>query len=492
MSTHLVSIEEISKHNSPSDCWVVIDDQVWDMTEFAPSHPGGPGIIYRYAGRDATQAYSEIHAPSIIKDNLAASNLKGKIDPSTINNEWLKPPLTTQQTAPSGDNQKPDLDTIINAHDFELAAQKTSTAKTWAFYSSAADDLITRDANKSLYTRIWFRPRVMRNVRTITTHTTILGQRTTLPLFISPAAMAKLIHPDGELAIARACASKGIIQCISTSASYSASTIVSSTQPTYPKHPFFFQLYVDKNRSKSAALLHTLHTLPTITGIFITADAAAAGKREADERVRADETLRAPMSGSTPTNDARGGGYGRIMGSFIDPALNWEDIAWLRAQTPLPLVLKGVMSASDVALALDHGLDGVLLSNHGGRNLDTAPPALLTLLECHKRCPQVFGRIDILVDGGIRRGSDILKCVALGATAVGVGRPVLFAASYGEEGVAHLLDILRDEFEVAMRNCGVTSIQEVGPQLVNTGDLDHLVPGEEGHPYVRDWRRAKL
>ncbi|ERF75597.1 hypothetical protein EPUS_04577 [Endocarpon pusillum Z07020] len=163
MSTGLVSIEEISKHDSPSDCWLVIDNQVWDMTEFAPSHPGGPGIIHRYAGRDATQAYSEIHAPSIIKDNLPAINLKGSLDPSTINDEWLKPPPTAPQATPPGDNSQPDLDTIINAHDFELAAQKTSTAKTWAFYSSAANDLVTRDANRSLYSRIWFRPRVMRN-----------------------------------------------------------------------------------------------------------------------------------------------------------------------------------------------------------------------------------------------------------------------------------------------------------------------------------------
>lgn len=488
MSTNLVSIEEIAKHNSPSDCWLVIDDQVWDITEFALSHPGGPGIIHRYAGRDATQAYSEIHAPSIIKDNLPVSKLKGKLDPSSINDEWLKPPPTAPQATPPGDRSQPPLDTIINAHDFELAAQKTSTAKTWAFYSSAANDLITRDANQSLYSRIWFRPRVMRNVRTVSTQSTILGLPTTLPILISPAAMAKLIHPDGELAIARAAASQGIIQCISTNASYPATEIVTSI-PT--AHPFFFQLYVDKQRSRSAALLTKLHHHPNIRAIFLTADAAAAGKREADERVRADESLTSPMSGVAPRNDQRGGGYGRIMGSFIDPALNWDDVAWLRSQTTLPLVLKGVMNASDVRLALDHRLDGVMLSNHGGRNLDTSPPAILTLLECHRRCPEVFGRLEIYVDGGIRRGSDVLKCVALGATAVGLGRPVLFATAYGQEGVEHLLEIMRDELEVAMRNCGVTSLDEVGPELVNTGDLDHLVPAGEGHPYVRDWRGGR-
>lgn len=501
MSTSLVSIEEISKHRSPSDCWLVIDDQVWDITEFAPNHPGGPGIIHRYAGRDATKAYSEIHAPSIIKDNLPASNLKGKVDPSTISDEWLKPPPTAPQATSPGANSKPDLDTIINANDFELAAQKTSSAKTWAFYSSAANDLITRDANTSLYTRIWFRPRVMRNVRTVSTSTTILGHPTTLPIIVSPAAMAKLIHPDGELAIARACQSKGVIQCISTNASYPATEIVASIpQNTQQQqhHPFFFQLYVDKQRSKSEALLHNLHqNAKNIKAIFITADAAAAGKREADERVKADESLSSPMIGVAPKNDKKGGGYGRVMGGFIDPALNWDDIAWLRSRTHLPLILKGVMNASDVSLALAHGLDGVMLSNHGGRNLDTSPPAILTLLECHKRCPEVFGtgtgtkQFEIFIDGGIRRGSDVLKALALGATAVGLGRPVLFATGYGKEGVEHLLEIMRDELEVAMRNCGVRSLEEVGPELVNTGDLDHLVPGLEGHPYVRDWRRER-
>ena len=487
---------------------MVIDGQVWDMTEFAPTHPGGPAIIHRHAGRDATKAYSEIHAPSIIKDNLPATNLKGRIDVSTITDEWLKPPPSSpqaQQSTEAGQSQ-PALDTIINADDFELAAQKTASAKTWAFYSSAADDLLTRDFNRTLYRRIWFRPRVMRNVRTVNTSTTILGHRTSLPIIISPAAMAKLIHPDGELAIARAAHAKGVIQCISTNASYPAGEIVTSipsnppsspsdpfqpqAQPQPQRHPFFFQLYLDKNRAKSSTLLSQLHHHPNITAIFLTADAAAAGKREADERLRADESLTSPMIGVAPKNDARGGGYGRIMGSFIDPSLNWDDIAWLRSQTHLPLVLKGVMHADDVRLALDHGLEGVMLSNHGGRNLDTAPPAILTLLECHKRCPEVFGRMEIYVEGGVRRGSDVLKSVALGATAVGVGRPVLFATAYGQTGVEHLLEIWREELEVAMRNCGVTSLEAVGPGLVNTAELDGLVPDADEHGYVRDWRRG--
>ena len=430
----------------------------------------------------------------MIKDNLPAANLKGALDISTITDEWAKP--TLEEARKHEPSEKTPLDTIINAHDFELAAKATASAKTWAFYSSAANDVITRDFNSTIFDRIWFRPRTMRNVTNISTSSTILGQKVECPIMISPAAMAKLIHEDGELALARGAAEKGVIQCISTNASYTAADIVGCTKT--PDHPFFFQLYVDRQRHKSEALLKKIHQHSNIRGIVVTVDAAAAGKREADERVKADENLSSPMGASKPKNDRKGGGYGRIMGSFIDPGLCWDDIKWLRSQTKLPLALKGVMSADDVRLAYEHGLEGVMLSNHGGRNLDTSPPAILVLLECHKRCPEVFlpnprsdnRRMEIYVDGGIRRGSSILKALCLGATAVGLGRSFLFATSYGQEGVEHLIDILKDELEVAMRNNGITRIEDAGPHLVNTGDIDHLIMGQAGHPYVRDWRRG--
>lgn len=165
----------------------------------------------KYAGRDATKAYSEVHSPHVLRDNLQPDKFKGILDQSTVDDKWLKqPPMENPQVVL--DNEKPPLHTLINAHDFELVAYKTAPKKTWAFYSSAATDLITRDANKSCFDRIWFRPRVLRNVRDVDARTTILGVDSRLPLFVSPAAMAKLIHPDGECAIAKACESKGIMQ----------------------------------------------------------------------------------------------------------------------------------------------------------------------------------------------------------------------------------------------------------------------------------------
>ncbi|KKK14684.1 hypothetical protein AOCH_000802 [Aspergillus ochraceoroseus] len=444
----LFSTQQISSHNTPDDCWIVVDNQVWDVTDFLDEHPGGSTIILKYAGRDATKAYSEVHTPGLIKSNLAPGKCLGKLDESTVNGEWRREP-TSQSSAAVGRNEKPPLDTLINAHDFERVASKTSSKKTWAFYSSAATDLITREANKSCFDRIWFRPRVLRNVRSVDTKTTILGVDSSLPLFVSPAAMAKLIHPEGELAIARACESKGIVQGVSNNSSYS----INELRNAAPSATFFFQFM--------------------------------AGKREADERVKADESLSVPMAPSKAKNDSKGGGLGRVMAGFIDPGLTWEDLAWIRKHTHLPVCLKGVMSADDAILAMKTGLDGILLSNHGGRNLDTSPPSIITLLELQKRCPEIFDRMEIYVDSGIRRGTDILKAVCLGATAVGMGRSMLFAANYGQDGVEHLIDIMRDELETAMRNNGIATLADAGPHLVNTGDVDHLVPGSLLHPYAR-------
>lgn len=168
-------------------------------------------VILKYAGRDATEAYSEVHTPGVIKTNLSPEKHKGTLDESTVNDDWAKPQENSQAVI---EGEKPPLQMLINSQDFEAVASKTASKKAWAFYSSAATDLITRDANHSWFDRVWFRPRVLRNVRTVDSRTKILGVDCNLPLFVSPAAMAKLIHPDGECAIARACENKGIVQAV--------------------------------------------------------------------------------------------------------------------------------------------------------------------------------------------------------------------------------------------------------------------------------------
>ncbi|CAK4033524.1 FMN-dependent dehydrogenase [Lecanosticta acicola] len=372
-------------------------------------------------------------------------------------------------------NTKPPLSSILNSHDFQVVASRNLSRKTWAFYSSAATDLITRDANEQFFSRIWLRPRVMRNVENVTTRTRILGQEMDFPLFVSPAAMARLVHPEGEKAIARGCQTHNVGQCISSNASYHMSEIVASA----PGSTFFFQLYVNKNRAASEALLKEAERAG-VKAVFVTVDAPVAGKREADERTEddnQDESLTfAPMSGAVASKDSKGAGIGRTMGSYIDASLNWSDLVWLRKATKLPIVLKGIGNAEDALLAASYGVDGIVVSNHGGRSLDTTSPAILTLLEMHRHCPKVFDRLEVYIDGGIRRGTDIFKALCLGAKAVGIARTFLYALQYGQEGVEHLISIMKDELETTMKLIGVTDISQLHPGMLNTRDIDHLVP----------------
>ncbi|XMA14892.1 hypothetical protein WAI453_007683 [Rhynchosporium graminicola] len=177
------------------------------------------------------------------------------------------------------------------------------------------------------------------------------------------------------------------------------------------------------------------------------------------------------------------------MGAFIDTKLRWSDIPWLRECTNLPIVIKGIMGAADARLALEHKVEGIVVSNHGGRNLDGCPPAILVLLELQRRCPDVFDHMEVYLDGGIRRGTDIVKALALGATGVAVGRPFLFSLGYGPEGVEKMVEIFKDEMQTTMQLLGVGSVEELHPGLINTADIDHLVPTSDDHPYAT-WSRA--
>ncbi|KAF2231266.1 hypothetical protein EV356DRAFT_452428 [Viridothelium virens] len=491
----LVLAAEVQKHANREDCWIVVEGKVWDLTDFAPEHPGGLESITEHAGHDATEVYNAFHAPSLLPTTLGPSKLIGKLDPSTPLPTYQKPPPTSTPQLGTQPVEKPPLDTILSTHDFEDVASRTLTPKTWAFYSSAATDCHTRSLNNSLFHRLLFRPRLLRNVQRVSTHTTILGHHVSLPFFVSPAAMARMAHPEGEKALARGCASRGVMQCVSTNASFPIGEIVGAVaeegEGEGRRPPLFFQLYVNRERAKSEALLREVEALG-VKAVVLTVDAPVAGKREADERVKAEGGLRAPMSGGEAGNDKKGGGMGRIMGSFVDPTVRWEDIEWIRRCMKLPLVLKGIQCAADAKMAMEMGVDGIMLSNHGGRSLDTSPPAILVLLELHKCCPEIFDKMEIYVDGGIRRGTDILKAICLGATAVGLGRPFLYSLAYGQEGVEHLIEILKDEVKTSMRMIGLTTLDQAHPGYVNTLDVDYLVPGTETHPYARRRPKARL
>ncbi|KAL2831424.1 FMN-dependent dehydrogenase-domain-containing protein [Aspergillus cavernicola] len=480
----LIPFSELQRHATPEDCWIVVHSRIYDVTAFLDEHPGGSAIILKYAGTDASKAYDEVHAPSMIEKTLTGEDCKGTIDPTA----QLPSVDTLSETSTLAEvDEIPPLEQLISVHDFEEVARKKYTEKTFAFYSSAATDLVSHHANLNSYRQILLRPRILRNVKEVKTSRTILGCSSSAPFFVSPTAMAKLAHPDGELAVARGCGEENIIHIISNNASYPLADIVAAGKPG---QPFFLQLYVNSERRKTEELLQEAARLG-IKAIFVTVDAPIPGKREADERIAAGNLVSA-MSGAVAKNDKKGGGLGRVMAKYIDSTLSWDDLAWIKRVSGLPVVLKGVQTGDDARMAIEYGVEAIMLSNHGGRSLDTVQPAILTLLELHKTCPEVFGKMEVYIDGGIRRGTDILKALALGATAVGAGRPYLYSLAYGQDGVEHLTQILKDELVSAMKLGGITHIDQAHPGMANTGYLDHLIRNGERHPWITWNARAKL
>ena len=502
-----VSVSELLKHDQPSDAWLLINGTVWDVTEFAPKHPGGEEIIHQYLGRDATEAYNEVHGPSVAGRYLPSSTNKGRFDESTVTDEWRAKQAQSSDEAPAASGERMPLDAILNLYDFEAEAKKSLSKKSWAFYSTAANDCYTRDLNIDWWRRIFFRPRVLVGVKNVNTDCSVLGTKFKLPIFSSPAALAKLSHPDGELAIARALHTAGsaIIAC--NNASYTFSEICASIPPSAP---VFYQLYVNRDRPTTEKLVREVSQYPNLIAICVTVDLPVVGKREDDERVKIEATYKASknLQSQTAKRDKKGSGLARATGSFIDPDLKWEDIAWLKSITKKPIFIKGIQSAADAKKAMEIGCKGIYISNHGGRAVDTAQPSLLTLLEIQATAPECLERMEVFVDGGIRRGTDVLKAVCLGASGVCLGRPFLWATCYGEEGVGHALDskltlsrvgelwlglccdadtftVLRDELETAMQMLGITSLDQAHPGLLNTAQLDPYVYRGESHPYAR-------
>lgn len=355
-------------------------------------------VLLSVAGKNATSEYDQVHAPGIIEENLPADKFKGVFLEASSDVppqgalEGLGDSQDHNSQETSSQTNVPPLQSLLSAADIEDVASRILTRKTWAFYSSAATDLVTHHQNKSFLRRIMIKPRVLRNVTETNLTRSILGHKTSAPFFISPAAMARLAHKDGELALAKAAGEEGIIQCvsyhwptltlsprpseslmlkpdtkISNNASYPLSSIV---QCGHQQQPFFFQLYVNSERHKTTEILRKARSLG-IKAIFVTVDAPVPGKREADERLATESAVQSAVSGATSSNDKKGAGLGRLMAQYIDKSLTWSDLAWIREESGLPIVLKGVQSVEDAKLAVEYGVDGILLSNHGGRSLDT-------------------------------------------------------------------------------------------------------------------------
>ena len=338
----------------------------------------------------------------------------------------------------------------VNLHDYERLAEEKLEPGAFGYYAGGAGDEYTLAENVAAYRRWTLRPRVLVDVSAVTTAATVLGTDVAMPILVAPTAFHRLAHPDGELATARAADAAGTIMCLSTLATASQAEVAEAA----PERRLWYQLYWHPDRGVTRAIVEGA-AAAGFRAIVLTVDLPVLGNRERDLRtgfVLSDDLV-PPFASIAHAIGSE------VIGTIVDARITWDDLEWLRSLCDLPLLLKGVLTAEDALLALDHECSGVIVSNHGGRQLDGVPASLDALPEIAE---VVAGRCAVLVDGGIRRGTDVVKALALGADAVLVGRPVLWGLAHdGQAGVERVLELLRAETELALALLGCTSPAEV-------------------------------
>ena len=330
---------------------------------------------------------------------------------------------------------------LLTIDDYEPLARERLPKEVYDFVAGGAGDEWTLRENTRAFDRWILRPRVLRAIDEPDTSTEVLGVPLAMPVMIAPWAYQRLVHPDGELATARAAARAGTLMVVSTPAERDLEAIAAASDA-----PKWFQLYVFRDRGATEAMLHRAAEAGYGAVVF-TVDLPVGGLRYRDQR----NAFEVPMAM-------------RASGGVYDRAIGWDDLAWIREHTGLPVLVKGVLTAEDAHLATDAGADGVVVSNHGGRQLDGVLSGVDALPEVVEA---VAGRIPVLMDGGIRRGADVLRAVALGAAAVLVGRPAAWGLAVdGENGVARVLELLRDELRNAMILTGCGAVRDITSELV--------------------------
>jgi isopentenyl diphosphate isomerase/L-lactate dehydrogenase-like FMN-dependent dehydrogenase len=341
---------------------------------------------------------------------------------------------------------------LVNVDDYAEVARERLQPGPYGYVAGGAGDERTLRANAAAYERWELRPRVLVDVGSVTTSTTVLGTEVALPLLVAPTAFQRLCHPDGELALARAAASAGTVMTLSTLSSVTPAELAAGA----PGGPKWFQLYWSRDRGFTQELVQALAEAG-FTALMLTVDLPVAGLRERD--VRAGFALPDDLPLPNIPLHVQGEDFHTALGAVVDDTLTWRDLEWLRSVCPLPLAVKGILTAEDALLAAEHGAAAVVVSNHGGRQLDGVPASLDALPEVVEA---VGERVEVLVDGGIRRGTDVLKALALGAKTALTGRAVLWGlAAEGEDGAARVLELLRAEVETGLKLLGCTSPAEV-------------------------------
>ena len=504
------SHNQLQQHCSVDSCWVVLYGRVYDVTDFLPHHPGGRQSILDLAGSDATERYDPIHPPGTLEAHLPPAANLGAFDATTVPPGHRVVATNNANSSPSANNTPhPAPQTLaecLNLDDIEHVATQRLSRLAWGYFYSGGDDLVSKRHNTAVYRQLVLRPRMFVDCTRCDTSTRLLrgAVAVDVPFYVAPAALARLGHGDGERGIARACARFGALQIISNAASQTPEQILDGA----PEHQVFgWQLYVHPQRERSEEMLRRVNRLAGVKFICLTLDAPVPGKREDDERgkhVGAKISVIEALTSLSPTSpDPQGKPATRAstavaapMFAGTAPDLTWTTtLPWLRKHTDLPIVLKGLQTHEDAYMASLHApqVQGIILSNHGGRALDTAPPAIHTLLEIRKYCPEVLTKLDVWVDGGIKRGTDVVKALALGAKGVGIGRAPLFGlGAGGTAGVERVLEILKAETETAMRLLGVERVEQLGPQHVNTTVVERELYDGPGLSKWGLWLKSKM
>ncbi|WP_439817876.1 alpha-hydroxy acid oxidase [Zavarzinia sp. CC-PAN008] len=349
----------------------------------------------------------------------------------------------------------------VALEDYERHAKARLPEAAWAYLTGFGGDGLTRRRNRQAFDALELAGRVLVDMKGANTALELLGLQLDLPVILAPVAYQRLAHPDGELATALGAAAARVLMTLSVQSSTLLEDVAASAQG-----PLWFQLYFQAERRDSLGLVRRAEQAG-FRALVVTVDTPVNGVRNAEQRA----AFRLPhdcrpvnLDGIRPVTPQAGPGQSPVFRGMLDRAPTWDDIAWLRDATRLPLLLKGITHPDDALKALTLGVDGIVVSNHGGRALDTLPASLESLRAI---APAVAGQLPLIVDGGIRRGTDVLKALALGARAVMIGQPIVHAlAVAGAVGVIHMLTILRVELEVAMALTGCRTMADIGPHAL--------------------------
>jgi 4-hydroxymandelate oxidase len=352
----------------------------------------------------------------------------------------------------------------INLFELEKTARELLPQTTYDYQASGANDEITLRENRTAYERITLLPRMLVDVSERHMGTTILSEPVSMPILVAPTAFQGLAHTTGEVATAEAAGAAKTLMTLSTLSTFSVEEVMAVATG-----PVWFQLYLFKDRATSASLVKRAE-VAGCKAIVLTVDAPLLGKRERDIRnqfkIPNDFSVRNLLPAGLPEfhDTTAGSGLASGIASLFDTALSWKEVEWLTRITTLPVLVKGILRSDDALLAVKHGASGVIVSNHGARQLDTTPATISILPEI---VDTVGGRVEVYVDGGVRRGTDVLKAIACGARAVFIGRPVLWGlASGGEAGVRYVLEMLRQEFDLAMALSGCPTLSSITRDLI--------------------------